>query len=69
MTGFWFKKRLRLSLSKGYAYVSTYEDVFVTFIVLSANRHIRVIDLDRGKRLAKGNVHCMNFFSKSLFSS
>ena len=25
-------------------------------------RHPRVIDLDRGKTLAKGNVHRMNFF-------
>ena len=43
--------------------------LFVKFIVQSAKRHPRVIDLDRGKTLAKVNVHCMNFFPKSLFSS
>ena len=36
--------------------------LFVKFIVQSAKRHPRVIDLDRGKTLAKVNVHCMNFF-------
>ena len=35
--------------------------LFVKFIVQSAKRHPRVIDLDRGKTLAKVNVHCMNF--------
>ena len=44
-----YEKRLRLSLSKGCVYVSTNEDVFVKFIVQSAKRHPRVIDLGGGK--------------------
>ena len=55
-------KRVRLSLSKVFVYVSINEDVLVKFIVQSARRHPSVINLDRGKTLAKGNVHCMNFF-------
>ena len=56
-------KRLRLSLLKGYVHVSINEGVFVKFTVQSAERHPRVIDLDREKTLAKGHVHCMIFFS------
>ena len=35
--------------------------LFVKFIVQSAKRHPRVIDLDRGKTLAKVNVHCKKY--------
>ena len=40
--------------------------LIVKFIVQSTKRHPRVIDLDRGKTLAKGNVRCMNLFSEVL---
>ena len=36
---------------------------FFKFIVQSTKRHPRVIDLDRGKTLAKGNVHCISPYS------
>ena len=54
ITGFCLKKTSSFTVERvPYVYVSTNEDVFVKFTVQSAKRHPRVIDLNRGKTLAK----------------
>ena len=60
-TGFGLKKDFVFHCRKG-MYMSLQMKTSVKFIAQSAKHHPRVIDLDRGKTLAKGNVHCMNFF-------
>ena len=70
ITGFCLKKDFVFHCRKGmYMSLQMKTSLINLLSVQSDKRHPRVIDLDRGKTLAKGNVHCMNFFPKSLFSS